>query len=238
MIDIHSHILPGIDDGAKTLEYSLDVIREAVNNGVTDIIATPHYISETAYVSTRAQNAKLLKKLKSAVKSENIPVNLYLGNEIYIDSKLPDLLKAKKISTMADSKYLLVELPLNEEFPNYEEYFKDLIDRGYKVILAHPERYLIIQKDYEIVKNLREIGVLFQCNLGSLIGRYGKNEQKLVKKLAKDKLIFTFASDIHHRRGDKYWQKTFKKLNKFYNETEVKQLLVTNPRKILPKSCK
>ncbi|MBR5647676.1 hypothetical protein IKW73_01925 [Candidatus Saccharibacteria bacterium] len=238
MIDIHSHILPGIDDGAKTLSHSLDVIKEAVNNGVTDIIATPHYVNETIYVSPRVENVKLLAKLRAAVKAEGIPVNLYLGNEIYIDNNIPELLKTKKVSTLYDSEYLLVEIPLNEEFPNYEEHFKDLISRGYKVILAHPERYAIIQKDYEIAKNLRKIGVLFQCNLGSLSGKYGKKEKKLVRRLAKDKMVFTFASDIHHCRGDKDWQKSFKKMTKLYNETEIKQLLIGNPRKILTTSCK
>lgn len=237
MIDIHSHILPGIDDGAATLSQSLDVVKESVKNGVTDIIATPHYVAETTYVSPRSENAKLLKKLEAAVRAEKISVNLYLGNEIYIDSKIVELLKAKKIAPLAGSKYLLVELPLNEEFPNYEEYFKELMLEGYNVVLAHPERYMIVQKDYEIAKNLHEIGVLFQCNLGSLIGRYGKNEKKLVQKLAKDKMIFTFSSDIHHCRGDEYWQKAFKKMNKYYSEKEIKQLLVTNPGKIL-KSCK
>lgn len=236
MIDIHSHILPGVDDGASSLESSLRIIREAVRNGVTDIIATPHYINETIYVSPCADNAKILSELKKAVKAEKIPVNLYLGNEIYIDGDIVDLIKAKKITSLAGSKYLLVELPLNEEFPNYEEYLRDLISRGVKVILAHPERYVIIQKDYKIAQELHRLGVLFQCNTGSLIGVYGKREQKLVRKLAKDKLIFTFASDIHHRRGDENWQKAMKKMAKLYTPAEIKRLLVTNPGKILEKA--
>ncbi len=235
MIDIHSHVLPGIDDGAETLEHSLRVIRECVKNGVTDIIVTPHYMNETVYMSPCSENVKILNGLRKAVQAENIAVNLYLGNEIYIDDNLLALLKAKKITTLAGGKYLLIELPLNEEFPNYEEHFKDLIDRGFEVILAHPERYLIIQKDYEIAKRLRAMGVLFQCNMGSLIGSYGKREKKLVKKLAKDKMIFAFASDVHHRRGDVYWQKAYKKMTKFYSEKEIKQLLVSNPKKILEK---
>ncbi|MBR5939117.1 hypothetical protein IKZ77_01010 [Candidatus Saccharibacteria bacterium] len=236
MIDIHSHILPGVDDGARTLNHSLDLIRESARNGVTDIIATPHYISETIYVSPCAANLRLLSELKKAVKAENIPVNLYLGNEIYIDDNIVAHLKAKEITSLAGSRYLLIELPLNEKFPNYDEYFKDLIDRGVKVILAHPERYLIIQKDYEIARELHRLGVLFQCNMGSLIGSYGKREQKLAQKLAKDKLIFTFASDIHHRRGDEYWQKVYKRMAKFFTPAEIKQLLVTNPGKILEKA--
>ncbi len=237
MIDIHTHILPGIDDGAETWVDSLNIIREMVRNGVTDIVATPHYVNETVYVSPRSENLKLLKELKNLLKTENIKANVYLGNEIYIDSKIVDLIKAKKISPMANSRYLLVELPLDEEFPNYEEYFQDLINRGAKVILAHPERYVIIQKDYEIAKRLHKMGVLLQCNLGSIVGKYGGGAKKISRRLAKDKMIFTFGSDTHHCRGDKYWQKSFKKLKKFYSKSEITSLLIMNPKKIIS-SCK
>ena len=237
MIDIHAHILPGIDDGAETLGDSIKVIDEMVRNGVTDIIATPHFVDETAYVSPRSENLKLLKEVENALEEENIKVNLYLGNEIYINDKIIQLIKEKKISSLAGSKYLLVELPLDGEFPNYEEYFQDLINHGVKVILAHPERYAIIQKDYEIAMRLHKMGLIFQCNLGSITGKYGNGAKKLVKKLAKDKMIYTFSSDIHHCRGDKYWQKSFQKLKKYYSKNELASLLVTNPGRIIS-SCK
>ncbi|MBR3138190.1 hypothetical protein IKG41_02485 [Candidatus Saccharibacteria bacterium] len=235
IIDTHSHILPGIDDGAKTLSDSIDLINELVEQGVTDIIATPHFVSETNYTSTRANNSKLLSQLKKELLAENIKVNLYLGNEIFIEPDIAGLIKKRKVSTMADSRYLLIELPLDSDYPNYEDYFSELIEKGYFVILAHPERYSILQKDFGAAKSLREIGVLFQCNYGSIIGKYGKEAKKLVKKFAKDKMIFVFGSDIHHARGKYYVEKAIKKLSKYYKPAELRTILSINPNKLLAK---
>ena len=141
MIDIHSHILPLVDDGPKKLASSVAIVRKLVEQGVTDIIATPHYVAETNFVSPRAQNQRVLAVVKKAVAVEGLKVNIYLGNEIYIDDKITALLEAGKLSTLADSEYLLVELPLDEEYPNYKDILRDLLESGYRVILAHPERY-------------------------------------------------------------------------------------------------
>ena len=110
MIDVHSHILPGIDDGARDFEHSIDILRELSSYGVTDVIATPHYISETEYVSTVLDNDRLLEELKDRIKTEEIGINLYLGNEIYIEKNIGVLLDKNKITPLAKSKYLLIEL--------------------------------------------------------------------------------------------------------------------------------
>lgn len=233
MIDIHCHILPGIDDGAGTIDDSVKIVRELALYGIDKIIATPHYVNETNYMSPRVENAKLLVDLRKKLAEEGISTEIFLGNEIYIDNKILDLLKRGKITSLANSRYLLVEFSLNDEFPNYEDVLRDLINSDYKVVLAHPERYAIIQKDYEVAENLREMGVLFQCNLGSLTGKYGKSAQKLVKKLAKDGMVFTFGSDTHHYGRNDYLVKAFKKLRKIYGEDGMKKVLVTNPAKIL-----
>ena len=233
MIDVHAHILPGIDDGAKTFEDSINIIKELMRQGVTDIIATPHYVNESIYMSPRLENVRILNELKDRLALENIKINLFLGNEIYIDREMIDLIKRGKISTMAGSKYLLVELPLDEKWPNYDDFLRELMDYGYKVILAHPERYTIIQEDYEVAKNLFDMGVLLQCNMGSVVGKYGREAKKLVRRMAKDKMIFTFGSDIHHCSRSDYLVLAKRKLNKYYSDGELKQLLVTNPNKIL-----
>ena len=233
MIDIHSHILPGIDDGSRDIAESIDMVRKLVRQGVTDIVATPHYMDGTSFVSPRKTNLKLLEELKQALNDEGVKVNLYLGNEIYISDNMLELLKAGKMSAMADSKYLLVELPLDDEYPNYEDFLLELMNHGYKVILAHPERYTIIQKDYEVVKNLHEMGVLMQCNINSIVERYGKSAKKVVKRMAKDKLIFAFGSDIHRCGRTDYITLAEKKLAKYYTEHELRWLMVGNPKKII-----
>lgn len=233
MIDLHSHILPGIDDGAKTFEDSVKIVKELCGQGITDMVATPHYICETNYVSTRANNAKLLNELKKRLKQEEVEVNLYLGNEIYIDSTIRKLLDGKKIATLADSKYVLVEFPLNGQFPNYEDILGDLIQSGYKVILAHPERYVMVQEDFQVLQDLYDVGVLLQCNLGSFLGKYGKREEKIAIRLAKEGMIFGFGSDIHHCRGDKSIAKAIKKLRRYYSQNELERVLIQNPRKVI-----
>lgn len=235
MIDTHSHILPGIDDGARTLADSVEIVKELVSQGVTDIIATPHYVDETVFVSPKAKNAKLLTTLKKKLKDEGVKVRIYLGNEVYISDRIEKLIKDGEISMLAGSKYILVELPLDEEFPNYEDFLRDLIERGYKVVLAHPERYRIAQENEAILRDLCKMGVLLQCNIGSITGKYGKGAKKLMKKLAKEKMVFMFGSDIHHSgKGDSIL-KAQKKLAKYYDKKELRKLLVLNPSKILLK---
>ena len=238
MIDLHSHILPGIDDGAKDAERSLELVRELASQGVTDIVATPHFITDTIYMSPRAENAKLLKELEKLLKREGIEVKLHLGNEIYINEKIPELFEAGEISGVGGSKYLLVELPLSGDYPNYEEIFRGLLKSGYRVILAHPERYDAFQKDFQLIIDLYEMGMLFQCNTGSFVGQYGNGAKKTVKKLAKNKMIFGMGTDIHHPRGEDWLEKTWKKMRKYYTAEELEQILEKNPREVLESAPK
>ncbi|MBR3116063.1 hypothetical protein IKF30_02435 [Candidatus Saccharibacteria bacterium] len=233
MIDIHSHILPGIDDGARTLDESIDIIQELSRQGVTSIVATPHYITDTMYTSPRNNNLILLNKLRQALGDAGVEVGVYLGNEIFIDIKIAELLKKRIASTMADSEYILVEFSLNEEYPNYADILGNLMELGYKVILAHPERYVLAEEDFDRLEELQEMGILFQCNAGSFIGQYGKSVEKIVVRLAKEKRIFALGSDMHHARGDNRMIKAQKKLRKYYSKAELDRILVKNPSKII-----
>ena len=185
MIDIHSHILPGIDDGSKNIEMSLEILKGLAEQGITDVICTPHYIAETSQVSPRAKNEELLKNLQQQAKKRDIRIKLYLGNEIYIDRDIAKLIRYKKASPLAKSKYLLVELPMSGKFEQYEDILLNLQQSGWTVILAHPERYLSFQKHYSKIVRLYKQGVLLQCNLGSFIGQYGRRAKKTAKKISK-----------------------------------------------------
>ena len=233
MIDVHSHILPGIDDGARTFDESIEIVQVLANQGVTDIIVTPHYVVDTLYVSPKSENAKLLKELQKRLKEASIDVNLYLGNEVYIDGGIKDLLKKKKITTLGGGDYLLVEFPLNDAYPNYVDILGELIAMGYKVVLAHPERYAIIQEDYSILEDLCDMGVLLQCNFGSFLGKYDRHAEKLAVRLAKEQRIFLFGSDIHSAHRKDTIVKATRKLHKYYADKDLERLLVKNPRKML-----
>lgn len=233
MIDIHSHVLPGIDDGSKNMTMSLDILQGLEDQGVTDLICTPHYIAETSQVSPRSENEEILKKLQERAAKKGLKIKLYLGNEIYIDKEIPKLLRSKKISPLGKSKYLLVELPMSGEFQQYEDIILNLIQKKWKVVLAHPERYHSFQKDYRKIEELHRQGVLLQCNLGSFIGQYGRHAKKTAKKMAKDKLIYCVGTDIHRPRDYSEIDKAQKKLRKYYEFYELDAVLVQNPLKIV-----
>lgn len=233
MIDIHSHILPGIDDGSSNIESSVELVRELASGGVTEIIATPHYMDETIYDSPRFTNLKLVAELQKRLDAEEIPVKIYLGNEIYINRDILNFIESGEVSSMGDSDYILVELPMSGEFPGYADIFLELLRAGYKVILAHPERYVSFQKNFDLVTELADMGVLLQCNIGSFVDQYGKAARKLAVKMAKSKMIFGIGTDIHHLRGEDFLSSAMKKLSKYYSSDELEELLVGHPREIL-----
>ncbi len=233
MIDLHCHIIPNVDDGAKSFEESIEIIRGLSSLGFTEIIATPHYIVDSNYCNPKLRNQSILHALRVRVKEAKIKAKIFLGNEIYIDPSIAALIKKGKISTLNDSEYILVELPMSGEFTDYEDILVSLQYAGYKVILAHPERYYTFQRDFDLITRLTEQGILLQCNLGSFVGQYGRHAKKTAKKIAKHKLIFGIGTDTHRVRDWSEYAKALKKLSKYYDEKELKTILVTNPRKII-----
>ena len=234
MIDIHSHLLFGVDDGSRTLEESVHVIKKLSEVGYTDIILTPHYINDSTYVSTREENLDVLKRLKVGLIRNNVNVNLYLGNEIYIDSEIANLLKNHIISALNDTKYLLSELPRSGENEIDYDVFLDLINMGYKVILAHPERYISFQKDFNKVYELKELGVLLQSNVGSILGDYGRGTKKTIKRLLKENLITFMGTDIHHNKEEyTFVLKAKKKMGKYLTQKQINNIFENNAKVLL-----
>ena len=178
MIDFHSHILPNIDDGSRSMEETLNLIQEAKEVGFTKIISTSHYMED--YCEANESERKIL--LDNVQKQVN-DIELFLGSEIYISDEMISLLQSKEASTINGSKYVLFELPMNMKPFNAKEAIYRLIENGYIPIIAHPERYHYVQRDIEYVNELAEMGALFQSNYGSIVGWYGKDAEKTMKKL-------------------------------------------------------
>ena len=234
MVDIHCHLLFNIDDGAKSCNESITIIKDMVSCGYTDIIITPHYISNSSYASPKINNISLLNTLKERLNDEEIKVNLYLGNEIFIDYDVLDLLKEGLVSSLNNSHYILIELPMSGEFEGYLDVFHELMSYGYKVILAHPERYHAFQKDFNKVYEVVRHGVLLQSNLDSIIGGYGSNAKKMMKKILKEHLLSFLATDIHHRKHDyTKWLKAKKRALKYLSEEEFNKLVTDNPMNVI-----
>ena len=232
MKDIHNHLLYGIDDGSRSLEESIKLLLEMQKKGVKEIVLTPHYIINSKYESSYQNNLILLNNLKQEAIKNKIDIKLYLGNEIYLDNNILEYLKNGKITSINNSRYLLIELPL----VNYPKYvlnvFSELIYSGYTIILAHPERYTYLYDDMSLLDELKEMGVLFQSNYGSLFKEYGKYPKKVLKRLLKKDYIDFIAGDIHH--SVKYDLKRIKrKLRRYISKNRVEELLNNNFDKVI-----
>lgn len=234
-IDIHSHILYGIDDGSKTLEESIEIIKQHIEMGFTSIVATPHYIENSKYITNNQKKQNILNNLKKEIKNKNLNVNLYLGNEVFINNNLEKLLNTNEISSINGSKYLLIELPMHNKIKNINDIIYELRIKGIIPIIAHPERYEFVQKNPKIVKDWIEEGALLQSNYGSIIGIYGNKAKKTIKKLLKQNKITFLATDIHFPNNKIYlnMEKIKKKIKKIIGEEKLKELMITNPKKII-----
>lgn len=223
MIDIHSHILYGIDDGSSSKEESIELLKKQQELGVTGIILTPHYIENTKYSADIAKKKKLIKELERETE-----INLYIGNEVYFSDKTIELFKSGKISTLNNSRYLLIELPMNNKIKDLDELLFDLMLNNVIPVIAHPERYSYVQDNIKYLDQLKEMGVLFQSNYGSLIGKYGKRCEKTVKKLLKKKYITFMGTDIHHINHSIDLEKARKVLKKVVKKEDIIDDLVKN----------
>ena len=176
MIDIHTHILPNIDDGSRSIEETFNLIKEAKNVGFDAIVTTSHYM-EGYYETNVPEREVWLNAICENMQVKNIDMMLYLGNEIYMSENIIKLLEERKASTINDTSYVLFELPLNVEPFNLYDVIYELQQYKLVPILAHPERYSFVQKEPELIYDLVEKGVLMQANYGSVIGQYGKKAE-------------------------------------------------------------
>lgn len=231
--DIHCHLLPGIDDGSKTIEESIETLRRAEEEGVTEIVLTPHYIENTRYNCNNKNKKELFEELKKAMASAGINIKIYLGNENYISNNFVDLMTKKEIMTINNSRYLLFEFPLNQIYQNSKEILYELVTMGCVPILAHPERYRDFQKHPELAEEYASMGILLQGNYKSLLGKYGRGAKKTLKIFLKKGLITFMGSDMHHT-DDYQIEKARKKVKKIVkDDKKVEDLFCNNFDKVI-----
>jgi len=228
MIDLHTHIIPNIDDGSRSVEDSIRIAREAKENGFSAIFCTSHYL-EHSYNVEKEENDKLFNELK-----KQLDIDIYSGNEIYISPNILECIEEGKVQTLNDSKYILTELPMENSVPYLKDVIFKLVSKGYIPIIAHPERYQFVQKDYKSLIELTKMGVLFQMNYGSIVGVYGRKAKKSAKILLKNDLIHFLGTDTH--RADFIYndiEKIKKKITKIIGEEKFIELSETNARPII-----
>lgn len=235
MIDFHCHILYGIDDGSKSLEESIEILKKAYENGVTEISFSPHYILGSSYNANNEKKEKLLKEIKKELKKQNIDIKLYYGNEVFVENNMLELLEKKEISTINNSNYLLFELPMNNKYNGINNLIFELKSKGIQPIIAHPERYLIIQNDPTLITKMLDQGALFQANIGSFYGHYGKKAQETAYLLLKHNMISFISSDIHHKDDQFYENIEYvkNKLKKYISQEKIEDLFKNNAKKVI-----
>lgn len=233
MKDLHSHILYGIDDGSKTLQESIRLLKEMEKAGTTDLILTPHYVENSKYNCNNPDKKTLLEELKVRCQAEDIHINLYLGNEVFFTSHFIEYLKENKIRTLNNSKYLLFEFPISNIYSNSLEILQQLTMNGCVPVMAHPERYFVFQKHPDYLEEFLRAGILLQGNLTSLFGKYGRTAEKTLKVLLKNHWITFLGSDTHHevKYNEKKLEKILMKITK--DKEYVQDLLYNNFDKVI-----
>ncbi|MEO8515777.1 MAG: CpsB/CapC family capsule biosynthesis tyrosine phosphatase [Flavobacterium sp.] len=197
-VDIHSHLLPGIDDGAQTIDDSIFLINSLKNMGITKIITTPHIFSGF-WDNTKDKIQKTEVETVSILKENDITIPIQAASEYLLDDHFVSLFKKGEILTLKDN-YVLVEMSyLNAPIQLYEIIF-DLQVAGYKPVLAHPERYVFYHNNFDDYLKLKNAGCAFQLNLLSVVGYYGTAVADVAKKLLKTGLIDFVGSDVHHKK--------------------------------------
>lgn len=196
-VDMHSHLLPGLDDGVSTLEEAESIIRNFIDLGYTRIITTPHVMSD-AYRNTSAGILAKLEELNTYLKEKNIDISVSAAAEYYLDESLMKMVETDQRLLTFGERYLLFETNFITEPFNLKEFIFLATTKGYKLILAHPERYLYLHNDLNKVQDLLDRGVLMQLNISSLSGYYSKSVQQMAFKLVDRGMIHWLGSDCHH----------------------------------------
>jgi protein-tyrosine phosphatase len=213
--DIHSHLLPGLDDGVKSFEESYQIIRYLEGLGYQKLITTPH-VMQDVYRNTNDIILLTLQKLRSFLQEKNSQMVVEAAAEYYLDEHLIKKVDALEPLLTFGNKYLLFETNFLNEPLNLKEFIFRATTQGYKLILAHPERYMYLHKEYSKVEDLLNRGVQFQINISSLTGYYSKQAQSMSYELINRGWVHWLASDCHHMmhahllttaRENKYFQK-------------------------------
>ena len=197
MVDIHSHIIPGIDDGSKSMEMTLEMLRNAEKEGTREIIATPHYLLE--YGEATIEEVKNhVKEINAILENEKIDVKVYSGQEVYFTEKIIEDYMEGNIGTINDSRYMLIEFPMDKFDENTFDILYELQVRDIVPIIAHPERYKPFIEKPSLINDFIDQGYLFQVNAGSIKGKFGQNVKKTADLFLANNIYNFIGSDAHN----------------------------------------
>jgi protein-tyrosine phosphatase len=235
MIDIHAHIMPGIDDGAETMREAIHMLRTASEKGVHTIAVTPHCNIEGLYENYYDECFfDRFHKLEAEIVKEKIAVKIVPGMEVYASEEVPELLQKGRIITLNGSRYLLIEFGNQKDLPLINFVINELVALGYIPIIAHPERYPYVHKIPVMASQWLEKGCLLQVNKGSILGSFGRHARNTAIYMLKHNMVSFIASDAHSslmRNTDMSAVYDFIRNN--YSEETAHMLLEVNPGKVI-----
>jgi protein-tyrosine phosphatase len=234
MIDIHTHILPGVDDGAETIEDSIQMIRQAIDSGVEVICATPHILNGITPTFQEKIN-HTFQLLRAQVAERELKIKLTLGSEIYVRQDLDSLKGFSFFSLNQTGRYILMELPLGQLPSGVDRLIYNLQLEGITPIIAHPERSITKKSQLKDIENLVHLGALTQINAGSLLNQFGKLARKMTQLLLKQNLIHIMASDAHNSSACSVavLPQAFKKVSRLVGKEKAEELVMNNPCQVL-----
>ncbi len=227
--DIHSHILPGIDDGAKNFKMSMEMLQAAYDNKIRKIILTPHN-----KIGRRNAGPEKIRQLAERIEAEahaaGMDITFYIGNELYYSSEAVHALEEGMACTMADSSYVLVEFGPMDSMEHIRGGIYQILSAGYRPIVAHAERYESVCGKVEHIEDLTAMGCYIQVNVGSVMGQYGMRNRQFIKKVMKRELVHFVATDCHDtdRRSPKLLE-CARYMERKFGKEYTHRLLCENP---------
>ena len=227
--DLHTHVLPGVDDGASTMEYALQMLQNAVASDVELLAVTPH-CNRSDEMCNYLEEGLLNRFSLLQQAAKDIPVRLVLGAEVLADAYLPQLLRQKKIPTINGGRYLLTEFPADASPVYIQDMLQSILELGYIPLVAHPERYLAVCEMPQIVATWLDMGCHLQITGGSVMGDYGKTVQRTAVYLLQQDFVACIASDAHglHHRSN-FLLDVYDHLHLRYSKHYARCLMYENP---------
>ena len=235
MVDLHVHILPGMDDGSHSMEESLQMARLAAASGVRALAATPHCNILRPPANDDGQELReRLVAFRQELIREDIPLEVFIGMEVFAGENLPELLREKRLIPINEGRYLLLEFPFEEEGDWMTFLLKVVLEQGYIPLIAHPERYRRVQSNPNLAFRWVTMGCALQLNKGSLLGQFGKAAEKTAVQLLGHGLAACVASDAHHAKfRTPHLTQVEEYIKETCGEAAAKLLLLGNPVRIL-----
>lgn len=231
MIDCHAHLIPNVDDGSKSQESSINILRQMSAGGINAVICTSHYMRGHFQYKYEDYMSRF-RELEAEIKIQNIPIMIYTGAEVYLSPNISEEVKSQKL-TLADSNYVLVETDLNGFPHDFHKNIYDLLRHGYRPILAHAERYVSIMMKTHSIRDLIKRNIYVQVNSASLIGGYGEKVKQTAWKLVNKGWVHMMGSDEHIKGDYTSFFKARDKIVEHIDEQTAQLLTQTYPQSII-----